>query len=261
MSPIRFVVFVLCTALAAVVHAANPIQIENAKPGATDWVMFSEAQGEIEGYGSVTSVNQGQSISFFVNTIAPTYNIDIFRLGWYGGRGARRVAATVTRTGIRQIIPSPDPVTGLIECNWTDPYTITIPNDWVSGAYVAKLTTVGMAPEKNKYILFIVREDSRPANHNFQITVTTSQAYNNWGGKSLYSGSPQARKVSFNRPYTDGSGTGIFLWRWEYAALRFLEREGYDLVYTTNIDTHRRGCLLLKAKSFLSSGHDDYWSW
>ena len=260
MSPIRFVVFVWCTTLAAVLHAANPVQIENAKPGSPEWTLFSEAQGEIEGYASATSVNQGESISFFVNTVAPTYNIDIFRMGWYGGKGARRVAPTVTRTGVQQVIPTPDPLTGLTECNWTDPYTITIPNDWVSGAYLAKLTTLGMA-QKNKYILFVVREDHRTANHNFQLAISTAQAYNAWGGKSLYNGSPQARKVSFNRPYNDGSGTGIFLWRWEYAAVRFLEREGYDVVYTTNIDTHRRGGLLLKAKSFLSIGHDEYWSW
>lgn len=260
MSPIRLIVFVLCTALAAVVQAANPIQIENAKPGSPEWTLFSEAQGEIEGYGSAVSVTHGESISFFVNTIAPTYDLDIFRMGWYGGKGARRVAATVTRTGVQQVIPTPDPVTGLTECNWTDPYTITIPHDWLSGAYLVKLTTRGIA-QKNKYILFIVRDDVRPANHNFQLAVSTAQAYNAWGGKSLYSGSPQARKVSFNRPYTDGSGTGIFLWRWEYAAVRFLEREGYDVKYTTNIDTHRRGNVLLGAKSFLSIGHDEYWSW
>ena len=261
MPPIRFLFLVLCAICAITLRAANPIQIENARPGTREWLLTSESvQGEIEGYGSATSVNQGESISFFVNTTAATYNLDIFRMGWYGGTGARRVANTVTRTGVRQTIPTPDLITGLIECNWTDPYTITIPNDWVSGAYLVKLTTVGLPATKNKYILFVVREDSRPANHNFQITVTTAQAYNDWGGKSLYGISP-ARKVSFNRPYSDGSGTGIFLWRWEYAALRFLEREGFDLTYTTNIDTHRRGHLLLNAKSFLSIGHDEYWSW
>ena len=242
-------------------RAANPIQIENAKPGTGEWRLFSEAvDGEVEGYASATSVNQGESISFFVSSTAPQYNIDIFRTGWYGGHGGRRVANTVTRPGFVQTMPTPDPVTGLIECNWTDPYTITIPNDWVSGAYLVKLTTVGGPSVKNKYILFVVREDTRIANHNFQITVSTAQAYNSWGGKSLYGTSP-ARKVSFNRPYTDGSGTGIFMWRWEYNAIRFLEREGYDLTYTTNIDTHRRGHLLRNAKSFLSIGHDEYWSW
>ncbi len=251
----------LCALYAVTLGAANPIQIENAKPGTGDWRLFSEAvNGEIEGYASATSVNQGESISFYVNTTSSTYQLDIFRLGWYGGEGGRRVADTVVRTGVQQVIPTPDPVTGLTECNWVDPYTITIPNDWVSGAYVVKLTTIGTSSPKNKYILFVVREDSRQANHNFQLTVSTAQAYNSWGGKSLYGASP-ARKVSFNRPYVDGSGTGIFLWRWEYNAIRFLEREGYDLTYTTNIDTHRRGHLLLNARSFLSIGHDEYWSW
>jgi Viral BACON domain/Putative binding domain, N-terminal len=262
---LRILFVVLCMASAAAARAANPIQIENAKPGSADWTMFSESvAGEIEGYASAASVNQGESISFYVNTTAPTYDLDIFRMGWYGGKGARRVHPSVRRTGVAQVIPSPDPVTGLIECNWTDPYTITIPNDWVSGAYLVKLTTVGAPAVKSRYIFFVVREDSRTANHNFQLAVTTAQAYNNWGGKSLYSNysiGGAARKVSFDRPYADGSGTGIFLWRWEYAAVRFLEREGYDLVYTTNIDTHRRGQVLLNAKSFLSIGHDEYWSW
>jgi hypothetical protein len=241
--------------------AANPIQIENARAGTGEWRLFSEAvNGEVEGYASATSVNQGESISLYVSSTAPQYKIDIFRLGWYGGAGGRRVADPVIRTGFQQAVPTPDPVTGMIECNWIDPYTITIPGTWLSGVYLAKLTALGLPSEKNKYILFVVREDSRTANHNFQITVTTAQAYNSWGGRSLYGSNP-SRKVSFNRPYTDGSGTGIFLWRWEYNALRFLEREGYDLLYTTNIDTHRRGHLLLNAKSFLSIGHDEYWSW
>lgn len=258
------VLFAMAIACAAEVQAANPVQLENAKPGTSDWMLFSEStNGEIEGYGSAMSVNQGESINFYVSTTAASYNIEIFRMGWYGGLGARRITSPVTRTGRLQTMPTPQPQTGLIECNWTDPYMITIPSDWVSGAYIAKLTT-GQAPIKNRYILFVVREDSRPANHNFQLSVTTSQAYNNWGGKSLYSANSTggaARVVSFNRPFTDGSGTGIFLWRYEYAAVRFLEREGYDVSYTTNIDAHRRGNLLLKFKSFLSIGHDEYWSW
>jgi hypothetical protein len=258
----------LCAGAAVVcaveVRAANPIQTENARPGTNEWRAFDDnVNGEIEGYASATSVNQGESISLYVNTTATTYNIDIFRMGWYAGTGARRVAATVVRTGHHQTIPTPDPTTGLIECNWTDPYTFTIPSDWVSGVYLAKLTT-GSGPIKNQYIMFVVREDSRTSNHNFQLTVTTSQAYNNWGGKALYSNvstGGAARKVSFNRPYNDGSGTGMFLWRWEYNMVRFMEREGYDVTYSTNIDTHRRPSLLLNHRSFLSVGHDEYWSW
>lgn len=244
------------------VYAANPIQIENAKPGSADWQLFREANGEIEGFASATSVNQGESISFYVNTSDANYTIDIYRMGWYGGLGARRVAPTVTRLGRRQPLPDPDPVTGLTECHWLDPYTITIPSDWISGIYLAKLSAVNL--KVDRYIIFVVREDGRRSNHYFQSSVTTAQAYNGWGGLSLYSftnpDGQKAHKVSFDRPYLDGSGTGTFLYRWEYNMVRFLEREGYDVTYCTDVDTHRRPDLMRSHSSFLSVGHDEYWS-
>lgn len=252
----------LCALYAGTLGAANPIQIENAKPGTGDWRMFSESvSGEIEGYASATSVNLGESIRIYVNTTDPTYTMNVFRLGWYNGDGGRLMRGPIQRDGIRQVIPQPHPVTGLIECDWVDSYTLTIPTDWVSGVYVVKLSAD--VAKKDKYVMFVVRDDARGSNHNFQLTVTTGQAYNAWGGKSLYPNSSQglaADKVSFNRPYHDGSGTGIFLWRWEYNALRFLEREGFDVTYTTNIDTHRNAQQLLAHADMLSIGHDEYWS-
>lgn len=74
--------------------AANPVQLENAKPGTAAWQLTSPAQyREIEGYASLTSVNRGGTISLFVNTIAPTYTIEIYRMGWYGGLGGRQLLA------------------------------------------------------------------------------------------------------------------------------------------------------------------------
>lgn len=252
------VLFAMAIACAAEVQASNPVQLENARAGTSEWRLLHRADGEIEGYASATSVNQGQAIRFYVNTADPTYTLNIYRMGWYGGLGARKVHGPVVRHGFPQIVPQPDPVTGLVECAWTDPYAITIPSDWLSGAYLVKLTS--NATNKDTYIPFTVREDSRPSNHYVQFSVTTWQAYNPWGGKSLYT-NLQAYKVSFNRPYGNGSGTGDFLWRWEYAMVRFLEREGFDVTYGTNVDTHRRGHLLTSHKSFLSVGHDEYWSW
>jgi hypothetical protein len=128
-----------------------------------------------------------------------------------------------------------------------------------------------------------------------QASVTTYQAYNAWGqeaitatnptytGKSLYdnksstsclvasatctdgvstTGGVTARKVSFNRPYADiynGRGAGQFF-GFEVRMLRFLEREGYDVVYSTNIDTHTAGAQLTRYRGFLSVGHDEYWT-
>lgn len=249
-------------ALAVPLYAANPIQIENAKPGTTEWMLYSDAQGEIEGYASSTSVTRGEAIRFYVNTIAPQYTLNVYRVGWYSGQGARKVHGPVVRVGFRQTIPTPDPVTGLVECNWTDPYTVTVGDDWTTGVYLVKLSID--SPRVDQYIPFVVRDDVRFANHNFQLSVTTWQAYNNWGGKSLYgrqsTSGIAADKVSFNRPFIEGSGTGQFLWRWEYNMVRFLEREGYDVNYTTNFDTHLRGPMLANYESFLSVGHDEYWS-
>ena len=94
-----------------------------------------------------------------------------------------------------------------------------------------------------------------------QQSVTTYAAYNLWGGKNLYGGTKgRAYKVSFNRPYDDAGGAGQ-VWGEELQMLRFLEREGYDVKYCTNIDVHLQPAATWGAKAFLSVGHDEYWSW
>jgi hypothetical protein len=255
--------------------ATTTVALENQRPGAPDWEITRPALArEIEGYASSTSVNAGEPIDLFVSTRDRRYTIDVFRAGWYGGAGARRVAGPVTRDGIAQDTPAPDPVTGLVECAWRDPYrleTRDAAGPWPSGVYLARLTASPGGLQS--FIVFVVRDDQRPSALLFQSSVTTFAAYNNWGGKSLYgfnSGNAPARKVSFNRPYAANpygvrlDGAGDFLRRWEYNALRFLEREGYDVSYTTDVDTHERPIAregALAHRVFLSIGHDEYWSW
>ena len=250
---------------------------ENQKPGTPDWDLTDPAEArEIEGYASATSVNGGEPIDLFVNTAAARYAVDVFRMGWYGGAGARRVAGPIERPGTIQAVPAPDPITGLVECAWRDPVrleTRDADGAWTTGVYLARLTMQpdarGNGPRKQSFIVFVVRDDGREAPIVFQSSVTTFAAYNNWGGKSLYgfnSGNAPARKVSFDRPYSANpygvrlDGASDFLRRWEYNAVRFLEREGYDLAYVTDVDTHRRP-IAAGARIFLSVGHDEYWSW
>ncbi|MDJ0693760.1 N,N-dimethylformamidase beta subunit family domain-containing protein [Mastigocoleus sp. MO_188.B34] len=273
----------------------NPIIIENQKIGSDNWHLTNPATNhEIEGYASLTSVNRASQIELFVNTQDPAYTIEIFRMGWYGGKGARQVTPTITRKGIEQPAPIVDRATGLIECDWLQPYILHIPEnpqestEWTSGVYLAKLT--GSKTGKQSYINFVVRDDKRSSDILFQTSVTTYQAYNNWGGMSLYrwnSKGKQATKVSFNRPYATspneaaayGVGAGEFLTNfqpqrrtsnaaWEYNMVRWLERSGYDVSYCTDIDTHenhrvvREGKRILSMhKAFFSVGHDEYWSW
>jgi hypothetical protein len=240
----------------------NPIANENKKPGTTDWLITNPADNrEIEGYASWTYIDPGQSIDIFVNTGESSYRLEVFRLGWYGGTGGRRVFEPITRSGIQQTIPTPDPVTGLIECRWSNPFTLRTGSNWTTGVYLVKLT--GSQSGKQSYVPFTLRNGPSFSQILFQNSVTTYQAYNAWGGKSLYdfnsTDSLPAVKVSFNRPYDRGNGAGqLFLW--ELSMLRFLEREGYDVEYCTNMTTHRSASLIRNHKAFISVGHDEYWS-
>jgi hypothetical protein len=241
----------------------NPIQLENLKEGTREWSLANPASNrEIEGYASRTSVGRGESIALFVNTSDPSYIIDLFRLGWYGGLGARRMIPTTWHSGVRQPQPSFDAGTGLVACHWGNPYTISVPlspsSDWVSGMYLAKLTA--LPSKRESYIVFVVRDDERSSALLFQSSVATYQAYNDWGGWSLYT-KPEAYKVSFDRPYAEGFGAPeLFSGAWEFSMLRFLEREGWDVSYSTDVDTHEHGEYLLRHRGFLVVGHDEYWS-
>ncbi|HJV53316.1 MAG TPA: N,N-dimethylformamidase beta subunit family domain-containing protein [Noviherbaspirillum sp.] len=263
-------------------HAYNVIQRENAKTAddgvSEQWEIAAAnyaGNHEIEGYASATSINRGESIKLYVNTNDPEYTIAVYRIGWYGGKGGRLVAGPIRRTGVKQPAPSIDAENNLVECDWNDPYVLHIPGkaddptDWASGFYLAKLTG---SRGKQSYIIFVVRDDASDSALLFQSSVTTYAAYNNWGGYSLYdlddfdsAGGKPAYKVSFNRPYRNpmrpasGKGAGEFL-TWEINMVRFLERGGYDVSYSTNIDTHRAPQQLLRHRAFLSVGHDEYWT-
>jgi fibronectin type 3 domain-containing protein len=254
--------------------ATNPIILENQQPGSADWGILTAGHDmnlEIKGYASATSVVPGQTISFSVTvTPAQTYTIDIFRMGWYQGLGGRLMQHVGPIAGKHQAVCPGNSSTGLRECAWVPDTSITIPGTWTTGVYLALLTN---AKGFQNYMTFVVRDDSRKADFLYQQSVTTYQAYNNYPddgrtGKSLYdynsygsntvAGTPRAVKVSFNRPYTD-LGDGQFT-QYEIYFVQWMESQGYDVSYSTDVDTHANGSALLSRKAFLSLGHDEYWS-
>src|SRR4051812_50171682 len=82
--------------LALLLAAAATIAAENQRPGTANWEITQPAlHQEIEGYASRTSIDAGEAIDLLVNTRAPRYVVDVFRMGWYGGGGARRVAGPI----------------------------------------------------------------------------------------------------------------------------------------------------------------------
>ncbi len=245
----------------------NGIVAENALPGSSDWAITkpSVAGHLVEGYASATSVNIGGQINLFVNTApASAYTLDLYRMGWYGGAGARLVLHVAGLAGISQPACPQDPIRRTVSCAWTNPYALSVPTAWRSGVYLAKLTR---ADGYQSYIIFVVRDDSSHSPLLFQTSVNTYQAYNAWGGPSLYGGSDEsssnfaqrAYAVSFDRPYQRGYGAGDFLY-WEYPMVQWLERGGYDVSYQTDLDTDASAAILEQHKVLLVVGHDEYWS-
>jgi hypothetical protein len=244
----------------------NPVQRENRLPGSRSWSLDQTAPPpRIEGFASEVSVLPGQKVHFHVSTApAARYRIVLYRLGWYQGDGARIVACIPGCKSVRQgkarLQPHPDPATGLARAAWPVTDTYRFSRRAVSGYFLAKLELEsGRARGEVTYIPLILRAPpSRRSKILVQAAVNTWQAYNGWGGKSLYSPpTSPANHVSFDRPYHPKSAVPI---TFEIGLLRFLERNGYDVSYTTDVDTDRSPAELVRHRLVISSGHDEYWS-
>jgi hypothetical protein len=299
-SPLLFaLILVVLPSTVAAAESRNAIQRENQKAGTTDWLLTKIKKGsnpprnappdenydrgwrhrkELEGFCSHTSIRAGETLTVYVSTNpAASYKADIYRMGYYGGKGARLVQSLGPLQGVAQPIPE-DGVRSVRECKWIEGFKLPISADWVSGVYLGKLTALNSDAET--YVIFIVRDD-RKADLIFQSSDMTWLSYNRWPQwRSLYDldGNPWGSNsnkhgydVSFDRPYaiywngfpagfeplTLGSGEFLMI---EFPLAFWLEREGYDVTYMSNVDTHADGKGLLRAKAWLSVGHDEYWT-
>jgi N,N-dimethylformamidase beta subunit-like protein len=252
----------------------NPIPAENTKPGTPKsvWDVAGAGAGDIQGFTTDISYDHGQTASFKVDTGASpsAFHLDIYRMGWYQGMGAHKVA-TVSGSGVNQPtcanMPSQsDAYPGLVDCGtWSVNATWAIPADATSGVYFAK--AIRNDNSDASHIFFIVRNDASHSALYYQTSDTTWQAYNSYGGNSLYTGGPltapnRAAAVSYNRPLItrDGPTSADWIFNAEYPMIRWLERNGYDVSYESGVDTDRYGSLLRNHRVFLSTGHDEYWS-
>jgi len=266
--------------VASASEASNTIRDENAKSGTRDWMLSKTGVDPatkyrcpwIEGYCSQASVKAGETIRFHVSTNpASRFTIDIYRLGYYGGDGGRLLRRLGPFDGKTQADP-PTAAKRLRNCEWDLAAELTIPADWTSGVYVGKLTAERDGWQS--YVTFVVR-DERRADFLFQVSDFTWHAYNRWpdhfalydDGKAewYWGGNVQ---VSFNRPYGKycqildaplSTGSGDFF-LWEFPLSFWMEEQGYDVTYISNLDTHRDAKGLQRAKGLLSVGHDEYWT-
>jgi hypothetical protein len=214
------------------------------------------------------SVAPGGVLHLHVSAAAGNrYRVEIYRLGWYGGLGGRLITCLPScgtdRAGVSQpSAPPPDPLTGMVDAGWTVTDTVNTGSNWVSGYYLAELhLTTGPDKGGAGQVPFIVR--AAPGDSSsilVQVPVNTWQAYNGWGGESLYHYNSTvnyaANHVSFNRPYE----LPLMMFTYDYQLARFLEREGYATAYTTDTDVDIDPAQLLQHRLVIVSGHSEYWS-
>lgn len=256
------------------------IKDENEKPGTMAWIntkvevdpATKYRSPGIEGYASRTSLRPGESISFHISTNPPSpFTIDLYRMGYYQGQGARHIQTLGPFSGATQADP-PIGAMRVRECAWPACTSLTIPPDWVSGVYLGQLTAEKSGLQS--YVIFVVRDD-RKADFLLQVSDNTWNAYNRWpsqfslydDGKAQWYWGPDVQ-VSFDRPYGKycqifnaplSVGSGEFL-LWEFPFTFWAEQRGYDVTYISNVDTHADPAGLKRAKGWISVGHDEYWS-
>ena len=261
------------------VDLTSQIALENQQLGTRAWQLDVGANTTyIQGYAGRVSALPGETVPLYISTVSPiSYNLDVYRIGWYGSLGGRLYASAhdlksvaqgtwTFRTGLSGCPTcSLDPKTHLLETHWRSTYALTIGDTWISGVYLIKLTAANHA---ESYIPLVVRADTAHTAMLVSLPVNTYQAYNIWGNYSLYGASDndgqaimgeRAYAVSFDRPYDRSDGAGDFL-AWDIHTVRWMERSALDVSYTTDVDVSEQPNLLLTHRIFMALGHDEYWT-
>ena len=233
---------------------------ENRLLGTSAWRIRDLGPADaIEGYADRQSVLPGQSFRLYVSTTAKSFRVDAFRFGWYSGHQARLVWESAPVPGQRQTAVSIAPGTHLVTAPWRPSMTIATTH-WPAGSYLLRLDASSGA---ERYVPITVRSASTAGAVVILNDNTTWQAYNAWGGYSLYQGpdglpSDRGYAVSFDRPY-DQNGAGRFLF-FDQATLALAERTGVPLAYETDVDIDQDPGILAGARAVISLGHDEYYS-
>ncbi|WP_225845746.1 N,N-dimethylformamidase beta subunit family domain-containing protein [Streptomyces sp. HPF1205] len=240
--------------------ATGPAVTETTDRGTKDWRITSQGPPDaIEGYADQVSVLPGEEFALHVSTTAPGFRVSAFRVGWYGGAQARLVWQSDRVVGRKQDRPRLVVATRTVKADW-EPSLRVRTEGWPEGAYLLRLDS---EEGHQRFVPLIVRSASAVGRTLLMHGPATWQAYNTWGGYSLYQGRDgtyehRSHAVSFDRPYAS-SGAEKFL-VYERALVVLAERLGIPLAYTTGVDVHLAHSVLRGATAAVSLGHDEYWT-
>src|SRR5579862_9852242 len=252
-----------CSAPTRPARAPDAIAVENARAGDPSWPLGNPGDHhELEAYGARITLHPGDALDVSVRVDrAQPITWTLYRMGWYGGAGARKILDG----GPIDAEPEPDcprdPATARVECGWPKTFSIPIDARALAGVYLVKVRSQAGFDWHVPFVVY----DARPADLVVNVDVTTWEAYNPFGGESLYEDASgtmphgKAFEVSFDRPFAEGYGAGRFL-QWEVYFVRFVEALGYDVTYTTAFDLARDPELPKLARAFVSVANDEYWT-
>ncbi len=251
------------TVPAAGSHDPGWVAAENAKPGTPGWESAEASYAgdrELAGFFAQVSVEPGEPVTLLATSRVGDFDVIAYRLGWYDGAGAREVwRSPAPVRGVEQGPPL-KAADRTITTAW-QPSTTVPTHDWPEGSYLVMLSAQGGT--KTRYVPLTVRSRSTAGRLVLLSAVLTYQAYNAWGGHSLYLGPDglfrtRSGRVSFDRPYDRNGAMEAF--KWEVPVVQHAERLGLDLAYTTTWDVDRRPGILAGARGIVSEGHDEYWT-
>ncbi len=236
----------------------DPIAAERGRHGTSSWRLTRPANnGQIEGYADQVSALSGTALTLRVSTQAPTFKVRAYRFGYYRGGMARQVWASDTVRGDRQRSSRLVRSTRTVVAPWRPSLKVST-NGWAPGAYLFKLTA---STGFQAYVPYFVQSPHGAGRVVLVAPVTTWEAYNNWGGYSLYVAPPgktQSWAVSYDRPFA-APGANAFM----YGVLPVViqaERSGVPLAYITTVDLNADPHLLDGAAAYVDMGHDEYWT-
>jgi hypothetical protein len=234
---------------------------EYNKPGDADWrIKNLGTQSAVEAYADKTDVLPGEPVTLFISSTAKRLRVEAFRIGWYGGAQARRVWVNDEVKAGRQTAADVGSGTNTVSVDWQP--SLTVPTTgWPEGAYLLRLTS----DHGQRYVPLVVRTADTTGKLLLVHATATWQAYNTWGGYSLYQGpggpadyDNRALVVSFDRPF-DGNGALKFL-AYERSVASLVDRMRVPVAYTTSVHVHTDPQMLKRASAIISLGHDEYWT-
>ncbi|RAH14099.1 MAG: hypothetical protein CMB56_006635 [Methanobacteriota archaeon] len=262
---------------------SRSIKIENQNLGSYDWKIprGKEANEMLQGYLRPQYIKCGEQLSFHTSSKIDSckFIIRIYRLGWYNGAGAKQVYRSselstknhgfwTKDNGFNEENNFSNHIEGM---DWPSSFKIQIPDNWISGIYIAKFSLTHTDPSLEKSYIHPFWICS-PKNNGIKIAVVnsliSSQCRNWWGGENavsitdrsneIFSDDKSIKTLSFNRPHYNPRGGDAL--RWNYPLIKWLEKNNIDIAFHTDLELENDTSLLDNYTHIITSGPTRYWT-